>query len=271
MEYVLYADILFLINFSMDFITLYLTSRLTSGPPTGIRSVLAATAGSIYGTAAIIEGIDGIIGILITGVVSVAIVLISFGYGNTPLLIRRCSIFWGSAALLGGIMTALCSFESSIGKAPSQSGKTAVLFLGSAVCLLIMKALSHSKKIKTVQVCVIQNKTSTSFEALIDSGNLLSDPLSGKPVIIADRSVFRKTIPDLIHNRAEIPQSIASSVRMIPVKGFGDCSILTGFIPDSVSIHENGKEKLCDAVIAMSDLGSTFFGGYPANVPASIT
>ncbi|MBR4880724.1 MAG: sigma-E processing peptidase SpoIIGA [Clostridia bacterium] len=270
MESVLYADILFFINFSMDFITLYLTSRLTSGPPAGIRFVLAAALGGIYGTFAVAVGIDGIPGVLFTGGVSVIMVLISFGYGRGSLLLRRSAVFWGGAALLGGIMTALCSFGDSFGAPGSTSGGTTVLFLGSTLCLLAVKAISHFKKHKILRISVTVEGRVAVFDALCDSGNLVSDPMTGIPVIIADRSVLRGIVPELCTSPLSVPPHLSTKIRMIPVKGIGGGGLMTGFIPDSVSVTDSSGERKCTAVIAVSDLGENFFGGYPANSPMTL-
>lgn len=270
MEHVLYADILFFINFSMDFITLYLTSRLTSGPPIGIRCAAAAALGGIYGTAAVALGIDGGTGVLAAGAVSVGMVALAFGCGGFAVLLRRSAVFWGFAALLGGVMTAICSFGESFGAPGSPAGGTALLFMGSTVCLLLMKLFSRFSKRKTARIKIELCGKCTEFTALCDSGNLVRDPLSSRPVILADRSVLRCTVPELCTDADSVPKSIEPKLRMIPVKGIGGGGLLTGFIPDSVKIIADGRERTCDAVIAVTDSGSTFFGGYPANLPTSI-
>ncbi len=271
MEHVLYADILFFINFSMDFITLYLTSRLTSGPPAGVRFVLSAILGGIYGTLAVALGIDGVPGVLAAGAVSVIMVLISFGTGNLTLILRRSAVFWGGAALLGGVMTALCSLGDSFGAPGSSSGGTAILFLGSTLCLLAVKAMSHFKKRKILRITVTLGNKRTVFDALCDSGNLVTDPMTGKPVIIADKSVMHMIVPELCETPMAVPERLSSKIRMIPVKGIGGSGLLMGFIPDSISVADTSGEKNCSAIIAVADLGEKFFGGYPANSPMILT
>lgn len=269
MEHVLYADILFFINFSMDFITLYLTSRLTSGPPAGIRSVIAAAVGGIYGTAAVAAGIDGIIGVLAAGAVSAVMVLIAFGFGGGGVFLRRSAVFWGFAALLGGVMTAICSF-GDFGAPGTPAGGTALLFAGSTLCLLIMRVFTHFRRRRAVRIAVEFGGRRAEFDALADSGNLVTDPLSAKPVIIADASVLRGIVPELCADPSAIPDSLASRIRMIPVKGIGGRGMLTGFIPDSVTVFAGGRGQTADAVIAMTDAGAGFFGGYPANAPGTL-
>ncbi len=270
MENVLYADILFFINFSMDFITLYLTSRLTSGPPAGVRTAIAAVIGGIYGTLAVAVGIGGSTGVIITGGVSVIMVLISFGYGGISLLLRRSAVFWGGAALLGGVMTALCSFGDSLGAPGSSSGGTAILFGGSMICLLLIRVFTHFKKRKAVLVNITADGRTSEFYALCDSGNLVSDPMTGKAVIIVDRSAVRSAVPELCSPGEGIPESMRTKLRMIPVKGFGGDGLLMGFVPDSVTVTDGKRKKKCSAVIAVTDKGKAFFGGYPANIPGEL-
>lgn len=270
MEHVLYADILFFINFSMDFITLYLTSRLTSGPPAGIRAALSAVIGGIYGTVAVALGIDGIAGVITTGAVSVVMVLVAFGCGGVAVILRRAAVFWGGAALLGGVMTAICSLGESIGAPGSSSGGTALLFGGSMICMLIIRIITRFRKRKVVRVTVNEHRHSSTFEALVDSGNLVTDPISGRAVIIVDRSALWEGIADIGTAAESIPENFRSKLRMIPVKGFGGDGLLTGFVPDRITVSDGGRDKICSAVIAVTDKGGTFFGGYPANVPMSL-
>lgn len=270
MEQVLYADILFFINFSMDFITLYLTSRLTSGPPMGIRSLTAAAIGGIYGTAAVALGIDGLLGVAVTGAVSAGIVAVAMGYGGIRLFFRRTAVFWGTAALLGGIMTAICSLSGTVDPAGTSSGNTALLFAGSTLCVIFMRIFSRFGRRKTVRLRVSFGGRTTEFTALCDSGNLAADPMSARPAILADSSVIRSVIPEYGTPAADLPEHIRTKLRMIPVKGVGGGGMLTGFIPDSLWVVTDGRERRCDAVIAVSDFGSMFFGGYPANAPTAI-
>lgn len=270
MEQILYADILFMINFSMDFITLYLTSRLTSGPPSGYRTALSAASGGIYATLATALGIYGTASVLTAGIVSAVMVLIAFGYGSGTMLLRRTAVFWGLAMLLGGAMSAICSLGNNDFPGNSPSGETTVLFAGTTLCLLFVKAIAHFKKRKVVSVKVTLSGKSTVFEALCDSGNLISDPLSGTSVIIADSSVVKQIAPELCTSPSSIPDYLSTKIRMIPVTGVGGGGLLTGFVPDLVSVTDNKKEKKCSAIIAISDIGKTFFGGYPANIPMSL-
>lgn len=270
MEDVLYADILFLINFSMDFITLYLTSRFTSGPPAGYRYALSAAIGGIYATAVTAVDFTGPLSVTLLALISAVMIITAFGIGSPATLLRRTAVFWGLSMLLGGTMSAVCSLGNNNPADNSPSGGTVILFAGSALCLFFVKVMTHFKRKKAVSIKVTLFGKSTVFEALCDSGNLICDPLSGTSVIIADSSAIRHIAPELCTFPSNIPDSLRTKVRMIPVKGFGGSGLLTGFIPDTVSVIDGKYEKICSAVIAVADTGKTFFGGYPANIPMSL-
>ena len=270
MEQVLYADILFLINFSMDFVTLYLTSRLTSGPPVKLRAALAAVLGGIYGTVATATGVDGAVGIILSGIVSAGMVALSFGIGGVRTLLRRCAVFWGAGALLGGVMTAVCSLGGTISPRDGKGSSAVILFGGSMMCTFIVKLISRFTKRHTASVRITLDGRTAEFTALCDSGNLVTDPLSAKPVIFADTSVVRRLIPDFDPSGEMIPDSLRTRLRVIPARSVGGGTSLTGFVPDEVCLIIDGKSAMRNAVIAVSDFGGTFFGGYPANVPAGL-
>jgi len=267
MEQVLYADILFFVNFSMDFVTLYITSRLTSSPFSGVRGTVAAVLGGLFATIITVTGSDGLFSVASTGIISLIMVRISFKKSAVPILIRRGAVFWGSGALLGGVMTVICSLGNGESVPDTGAGAASLLFLASALSLLSVRAFSHLKRRNTVLVKVTLEGYTVKFTALADSGNLLTDPLSSKPVILADRSLFGNIpVPEIGH----IPDSLRKRVRMIPIKGVSDSTLLPGFVPDSAFVITDKGERQVDAVIAVTDLGKSHFGGYGANAPAEL-
>lgn len=269
-ESVVYADMLFLVNFSMDYITLYLTCRLTSAPPMRWRVVLSAAIGGLYGTLSVVWNTGGISGALMTVAVSALLVLIAFGRATVAQIVRRAAVFWGAAALLGGIMTAICAAAGRT-EVLSGGGNTVLLLAGSAVCVILTRLILRCGGKRSVTVRLTLDGRSCEFAALCDSGNLVREPLSSRPVILADRSVLRTVVPELCRGGAvpeRIPDRLSSRIRLIPVNGALGGGMLTGFSADSVEIVSGGRERACDALIAVSSGGGDFFGGFPANVPA---
>jgi hypothetical protein len=131
-------------------------------------------------------------------------------FGLSLLLFKRVGPAWKivpflalSAALTGGTAMLLTlqlggtvyANGTIVGTVPVR---TALLSVCAASCLprIIRGMLSVRKKrsLHTVLVVRLSQRTYT-LDALIDSGNLLKEPLSGLPVILIDREIDRPTRP----------------------------------------------------------------------------
>lgn len=255
-----YADILFLVNFSMDFLTLYLTGHLLHKPLLKLRLIVAALLGSFIGTIYSVTAESGnVISIFIGAILSVIMTCIAFGkYHNAMALIRDSFSVWGAGTLLGGIMTFLLSLGDPVYINPTHSFTPAF-----AVCLFasigLIRLFSSSGSKKNAHVTIEALGISHTFEALCDSGSFASEPISGLPVIIVRKS----TMADLaaMLEQTECPLRL----RMIPLKGIGGDCLLRGFLPDKVIVE--GRETA--AVVAVQNNSSTF-AGYDGVLPSAL-
>ena len=118
-----------------------------------------------------------------------------------------------------------------------------LLVLSTVVCYVVLtlfskllKRNSPDDKLFDVKLC---NKGAAVFtKALFDTGNLLSDGFSDTPVIIAERSVVKKLVPEgifsFIDGEAALPiNADDGSIRLIPA---GTESILRAVLIDSVTV-----------------------------------
>lgn len=256
-----YADILFLVNFSMDFLTLYLTGRLMHRPMRRVRLIAAAVLGSAGGTMySLVSEQSGTVGTLISIsaglLLSAVMVLIGFGKPSSCVSLIRDSIsVWGAGTLLGGIMTLVLSLGEPVYMSTNNSFLPAF-----AACFFVSIGLTRffssvgAKKSVTVEI-EAAGKTCI-FEALCDSGSFATEPISGLPVIIVSSTAAREWSEML--KREQCPLKL----RMIPIHGIGGESLLRGFIPDSTLI--DGRKV--EAVIALQD--SQGFAGCDAIAPS---
>ena len=115
MTVTLYGDVLLIINFSMDFLCLYLTSKLLHIKMTVVRLTLASFLGAIYSLVTAYFPGNVYISYIITLAMAPILVAIAFGKSIT---LRRLSaasgIFFASSFLLAGAVSALYSFFSGI-------------------------------------------------------------------------------------------------------------------------------------------------------------
>ncbi|MBR5615806.1 MAG: sigma-E processing peptidase SpoIIGA, partial [Clostridia bacterium] len=195
MEQQVYADLLFLVNFSMDFLGFYLTARLLHRPLSLWRGMLASALGGVYAVAVLFLTVGKVPAFLLDALVCVALCAVAMvgRHEKWKSLLRLCALYLLISVLLGGAMTLL---YSQLNRIPgltdrvSEEGLSTWLFFGLAVVSGVMTALwdrcfkrtTHTR----VDVIVEQGGKSVRLAGLCDSGNLLRDPISAKVVIPAD-------------------------------------------------------------------------------------
>ena len=110
MTTVLYADVLFLINFSMDFISVYIAAQLLSLRRSALRFSLASLIGALGATAMTALSVAALPQTVLTLVLSVVMTATAYGGARSlgQFLFRTLTL-WGGGALLGGCVTAVCS------------------------------------------------------------------------------------------------------------------------------------------------------------------
>lgn len=278
METTLYADVLFFVNFSMDFITLWISALLTSRPRSALRMSLGAALGGFYGVLSVVFHIGGIITYLLAGAVSVLMCHIAFGADSIASLLRQSALIWGCGALLGGVMTAILSLGGSVESESYQKsgGITGLLAAASVVFVyMIVRLICNSKNKKSAFVRVEWRGREISFQALCDSGNLMRDPFSGDAVIPVSKEVIIELCGDRITEAIlsldgeELSKS-GVSLRLIPHRCDGESSIIGGFVPDSVTIECDKKKNRVRGVIAPRICPKNYYAGFAATLPSSL-
>ena len=270
MEQVVYGDVLFIINFSMDFLSLYITAQFIHLRLRLVPAITAAAIGAAYGVAAVILDGNELISLLISVAVSILMCFIALG---KPLLLRHTLIFYAVSLGLGGCMTALYSFAEKITGKRIWNGTEALPEASSnmlpptvtipiAAVSVILSLIFNRITSKRKNTCENSVKLKLGdkdviLSVLADSGNLLTEPISGSPVILTEYNKISSLLPQElapffeagdISNLASVPASYAVKVRMIPASGIGGDKMLLGFMPDEVIIGQIQK-KACVAVL----------------------
>ena len=289
MNEVIYADILFIINFSMDFLSLLLTSKLMRLKAKTAALVISSAIGAVFAVASTVFSGNGYVTQILNFAVSVLMCYISFSLRGFFTYISASVVLYGVGFALGGIMTVFYTLLNN-----RYSPRTAVINGDSAVmyssvpiryfALLALIAgiisfawgmILRRRKARSVTLEITVNDKEETLNALCDSGNMLSDPISGLPVILIREKCSKKLLPEEIFSElengdysglAEIENEdlLAYSFRLIPAHGVGGEQMLIGFQSDKIIIDGNLKCAVC---AVCSD--STVLG-YDAIVPAEI-
>lgn len=236
----LYLDLLMLLNFFVDFLLLIGTNRL-SGYPLGVKkALLAAALGGIYGGVCMLPGFHFLAGTLWRIVMLALIAGIAFGFCRES--IRRGILFVLLSMALGGVAMGL------------GSGSFAGLILSAAavcaMCLLGFRGAVGATEYVPVEI------GSLRITALRDTGNTLTDPLTGQQILVVSSGIGKQllglTLDDLMHP-VETMGKIAG-LRLIPYHAVGQSGgMLLARRFDDVKIgHRRGS---CLVAFAPNELG----------------
>ena len=273
MEQTVYADLLFMINFSMDFLCLFLVAKLLARRFSLLRAALASTLGGLYAVAALFLP-TGNMAITALDIFFCLVMCLAAFAGKheraTSLLLITAAYFLASM-LLGGIMTAIFNLLNQ--SAPPldnfSDGRDMPLWLFAAVAALSSvitwiggRFLRTRAQVTSADVEIRLDKRKMTMRAMCDSGNLLRDSISGKPVIVSDTRhaavLLPLDCPPIADWNAEViatlPTSIASRVRVIPIETATSEKIIYAIRPDSIVIRANGRTRTADALVGFADI-----------------
>jgi stage II sporulation protein GA (sporulation sigma-E factor processing peptidase) len=279
LETVLYADVLFAINFSMDFISLWAAALLGCKPRRALRMSAAAALGGIYAVVSIVAGIHGFWQYISAAVASFIMCLISFGKcGGMRGILKQSALIWGCGALLGGLMTAVLSLGRGGNLLHTTEGGS--VWIGAAAAAvgavyITVRLITAKKGAGPLPVRIEFAGNHIRFDALCDSGNLMRDPISGDPVILLSAALGKKLVGSentraLLTCDAEKLSNSGIRFRLIPIKNSTGGSLCAAFRPDKVTTGSGRREESVQCLIALSDCTAVYFGGFPATAPASI-
>lgn len=275
---VVYADLLFFENLLANCFILKLTSIMTGISIKLWRMVLSASFGALYAVFAVICSSIGLItSLLVKIIVSLAMVLMAYRTRNLPDFLRRWGIMLLSAFMLAGCTYA---FSGILGDSAltygglmyiRPQGVLKAFILAAGICILLVYPIGRILSGKAlregniVMVCVVLGDRSAKFNALVDTGNSLTDPLTGYPVIIVEAESVRNIVPPDIYacfasNR--VPEAIIGSqgndpwksrIHLIPFKSIGkENGILAGFRPDAIKVlHGNTFKEIKNVIIGI--------------------
>lgn len=284
-ERIIYGDILFLINFSMDFLTLCLTGKILRRASKLSVLTLASCFGAVYGVASVFLQGDPIIGLLIGAAVSALMCYTAFG---RPLLLTT-AVFNLTGLLLGGTVTAAYLWLGSLRSSAASRlnfdtlptripfGWTAAVAAAFGIAAVATARAAARRRIAPeIAVEAEYGGKTISFSALTDSGNLLREPLGGSAVIVTSYATLEPLLPDGLRRLfatgdtsliAELPPEEMRRVRLIPARGASGSELFIGFVPDRVKA---GRHDRADACLAVPAGGEAYrkFGGAEGVAPA---
>ena len=261
----LYVDVLFAINFSMDFLSLFITMKILHKKVYKARTLISSTLGGLYGVCEMLIQTSFVISVIVNVAVSVLMCLIAFTEKKIGKLTIEIIVLWGCSATLGGTMSILYVFLNRLMSDYIKNYSYDVVFGGARffiiaalsviIALLFSKIFSQKATVMEAEIKILFKNSSYVFKGLCDSGNVLKEPITGRSVILVSAS---SKIGRAISEEHEMKK------RYIPYVGVGSTGMLKGIIPQKILINDSEKS----AVVA--PIENINFAGYDALIPASL-
>jgi len=274
---VLYADVLFLINFGMDLISLWLTLTFVHQSTGPIRLLAASTVGGVYGVVSVIFSFDGLLSIIISILISALMIRVGAkGKITAKKYIKYTFILWGIGALAGGVVTVVCTLgEGSVYGFRAHNAPFFVLALASAVTALIVRAFSSLGTAKKCDAEISAFGTTEHLSLLVDSGNFAKEPISGTPVIFIKKNIFIHAAErdiNLLCSDVSSIEYISSDIkrraRVVTVERVGEKRAMISFFPDSVIIRSGKDKRSVACSLVIEDVEN--YQGFDGILPASL-
>ena len=262
---ILYADILFAINFSMDFLSLFLCSIFLHLKVRKLNIILSSVIGAFYAALQMIMKIDGVMLFVSSIAVAIVMVIVAFPQKIVTRIFLQTVVYLFVSCVLGGVMSMLYSLFNrllasyienySYDSAYDTERIWIIISLTAIISVVFSKILTSKKEEKTAEIKVQISNEMFKLVGLTDTGNLLKDPLSGKSVI-------------LVSEDCDLGKKISKTEdiykRYIPYRDVSGKGMLKGVLPSKILINE----VQVSAVIATTKTKS--FEGYEALIPCAL-
>lgn len=283
----IYLDIVIIENIIMNYIILYATGIINKNEISIKMLLLASILGSAYSVITYLSIIDGFINTILKILLSIAMVYIAFRPKNYKLLFKNLLLFYLTSFTLGGCAFFLLYYIRPqdilirkgvlVGTYPIK-----IAILGGIIGAIIITIAFKIKKGKITKkdmfydLEIFFKEKCIKVRAMLDTGNLLKDPITGIPVIIVEKNNMMDILHEkIINSLEEIMQGkvnefyeteYASRFRVIPFASLGKQNgMLLGFKPDKISLHlEEEVIEKTDIIIGIYEKALTKNGKYTA-------
>ena len=272
-----YLDIIFLENMLMNYIILFATLIIIKAKckHQQIKLILSSAIGSIYSIIVYLNILEIYSNILSKIVLSIVMTYVAFEPKNGKQMLKQLLIFYLVSFIFGGCTFALIYFIKPenivinngvfVGTYPIKVTLIAgtLAFIITQVAFKINKSKISSKN-SLFNIEIFFEGKVLKVKALLDSGNMLKDPISKLPVVIVEKEELKNIITeeffDYMDNiwggdskkeyEKNVIEEYLPKVRMVPFMSIGkENGMLTGIRVDKIKVRTEDIEVNRDNVI----------------------
>lgn len=270
----IYIDVVLIENVIMNFIILLATGLILKEKIKITRLLLSSLLGAIYSVISYMSILGIYSSMVLKIILSIVMIYIAFNPQTMKKMWKDILIFYLTSFVFGGAAFALIYIVKPqdilmknglfLGTYPL---KTAILG-GIIAFIIIITAFTvvKSKVTKKDMFCEIEiqlNENKIETTAMIDTGNLLKEPITNTPVIVVEHTLLYDCIPKEILNHLdellggefknipeEIKEKYISKLKFIPFSSLGKQNgMLLGIKAEYIKIRSDDKEEKKENII----------------------
>ncbi len=246
-----YADVLFVVNFVINYLLLYITAMLCKTHLKHIKTGISSAIGAIYAVVMFVPNVHFAATLLAKIALSLVMVYVAFG---SIKYFKHLCFFYAVSLISAGVVTAFVYSGS-----PYVYSNGGVVYINAGIHTIVIAAIVSYCIIRIafgaykkyslrdyLQVVVLKDGKAAKLTVLVDTGNLLCDPIQGSPVIVAEQYALRGIIGggDVFEKAQQI-----DGVRLIPFSTIqSDNGLLVGFKPDKICCKTPLRDDIIIAV-----------------------
>ena len=286
----IYIDVVLIENLIMNYIILLASSIIIKIKIKKIILLIASLIGAIYTILTYVIGIQIYSNFLLKFILSIMIIYVAYNPPNVKKMWKSLMVFYLTSFVFGGAAFALIYIVKPqeilmkngmfLGTYPLKNVVLAgiVGFISINTTFKIVKNKITKKDIyKEIKIEI--NGKQIDLNAMLDTGNMLKDPITGKPVIVVEKNILYEVLPKELLDNLEnimggdlkkIPEEIKNKyikkLKFIPFSSLGrQNGMLIGIKPNFVEIIEEQKtQKRNDIIIGIYEKSLTKDGRYRA-------
>ena len=266
---VIYVDTLFLLNAIVDYLLLLCSARLAGERLSRLRFALGALLGGLYAVALFLPGF-GFLGRPLCRL-SAAVLMVLTAFGGCRRLLRQVVIFFLLSCAFGGGVLAIGLLGGrglSLGGGVLYSSMDLkIVLLSAAGCYAVITLIfrgagrhtAASRELLPARLSLRERQV--ELTGLVDTGNTLTDPATGRPVLVAEADSLEELLPaGLGPGPAELrdPAGVLERLedgpgrlrfRLLPYRAVGvDRGLLLALRMDRVQVGEEDRGPMLAAL-----------------------
>lgn len=258
----LYIDSLFILNLVINYLLLLISGRVCGLVLRRGRYFFAAVLGAGYAVGMYLPGLEFL---ALPGMkLCLWLIMALMAYAREENMLRCGVVFAAVSAAFGGFLWAI----ELAGGRPAFDMRT--MLLSFALCYGLLRLIFGGKarlaEQKRVKLRLELSGRSTEFMALVDTGNQLRDPISGRAVLVASPAALSPLFPGFeallemeaveLMEKSEGLDELRGKFRLLPFSSLGGRGLVCAFRPDRAVSGERELEIM--AAISKEAAGDGF-------------